>query len=108
MKDLNRSYATFDQARTIVCVIELSWNSWLLEGAAPRLKRQPCKNLSTNRVAETDRAVASRSGGSGTRDQAGRRGAQRGSHRPRCRGCAATAPARNRRGGFKKFLHRAI
>ena len=48
MKDLNQSYAAFDQTSTIVCVIELSQNSWLLAGAAPGLKRQPCRKLSTN------------------------------------------------------------
>jgi transposase len=48
MKDLNQSYAAFDQASTIVCVIELSQNSWLLAGVAPGFKRQPCKKLSTN------------------------------------------------------------
>lgn len=47
MKDLNRSYAAFDQASTLVCVIELSQNSWLLAGAVPGLERQPRKKLST-------------------------------------------------------------
>jgi transposase len=48
MSDLNQSYAAFDQASAVVCVIELSRNSWLLAGTARGLKRQPCKKLSTN------------------------------------------------------------
>ena len=46
--DLNQSYAAFDQASTIVCVIELSSKSWLLAGTVPGVKRQPKKKLSTN------------------------------------------------------------
>lgn len=48
MKDLHQSSAAFDQASTVVCVIERRQNSWLLAGAAAGLKRQPCKKLSTN------------------------------------------------------------
>jgi len=47
MKDLNQSYAAFDQVSTLVCVIELSQNSWLLAGAVPGVERQPRKKLST-------------------------------------------------------------
>jgi transposase len=43
--DLNQSYAAFDQASTLVCVIELSSKSWLLAGTVPGVKRQPKKNL---------------------------------------------------------------
>jgi transposase len=46
--DLNQSYAAFDQASTIVCVIELSSKSWLLAGTVPGVKRQPKKKLSAN------------------------------------------------------------
>jgi transposase len=43
--DLNQSYAAFDQASTLVSVIELSSKSWLLAGTVPGVKRQPKKNL---------------------------------------------------------------
>jgi len=46
--DLNQSYAAFDQASTMACVIELSSKSWLLAGTVPGLKRQPRKKLSAN------------------------------------------------------------
>jgi transposase len=43
--DLNQSYAAFDQASTLVCVIELSSKSWLAAGTVPGVKRQPKKKL---------------------------------------------------------------
>jgi transposase len=43
--DLNQSYAAFDQASTLVCVIELSSKSWLVAGTVPGVKRQPKKQL---------------------------------------------------------------
>jgi transposase len=43
--DLNQSYAAFDQASTIVSVVELSSESWLLAGTVPGVKRQPKKKL---------------------------------------------------------------
>ncbi len=46
--DLNQSYAAFDQASTIACVIELSSKSWLLAATVPGVKRQPKKKLSAN------------------------------------------------------------
>jgi transposase len=46
--DLNQSYAAFDQASTIVSVVELSSKSWLAAGTVPGVKRQPRKNLSCN------------------------------------------------------------
>jgi transposase len=49
--DLNQSYAAFEQASTMACVIELSSKSWLLAGTVPGLKRQPRKKLSANRDA---------------------------------------------------------
>jgi len=49
--DLNQSYAAFDQASTMACVIELSSKSWLLAGTVPGLKRQPRKKLPANRDA---------------------------------------------------------
>jgi transposase len=46
--DLNQSYAAFEQASTIVSVVELSSKSWLAAGTVPGVKRQPRKNLSCN------------------------------------------------------------
>jgi len=43
--DLNQSYAAFDQASTIACVVELSSSSWLAAGTVPGVKRQPLKKL---------------------------------------------------------------
>ena len=43
--DLNQSYAAFDQASTIVSVIELSSKSWLLAGTVPGVERRPRKKL---------------------------------------------------------------
>ena len=44
--DLNQSYAAFDQASTIVSVVELSSKSWLAACTVPGVKRQPRKKLS--------------------------------------------------------------
>src|SRR6266704_232272 len=41
--DLSRSLVAFDQNSTIVAVVELSLNSWLVAGVVPGLKRQPLK-----------------------------------------------------------------
>jgi transposase len=46
--DLNQSYAAFDQASTIVSVVELSSKNWLAAATVPGVKRQPRKSLSTN------------------------------------------------------------
>src|SRR5208337_3798982 len=46
--DLNQSYAAFDQASTIVSVVELSSKNWLAAATVPGVKRQPRKKLSTN------------------------------------------------------------
>src|SRR5208337_2918423 len=43
--DLNQSYAAFDQASTIACVVELSSKSWLAAGTVPGVKRQPLKKM---------------------------------------------------------------
>jgi transposase len=44
--DLNQSYAAFEQASTIVSVVELSSKNWLAAATVPGLKRQPRKKLS--------------------------------------------------------------
>ena len=46
--DLNQSYAAFDQASTIVSVVELSSKNWLAAATVPGVKRQPRKNLPCN------------------------------------------------------------
>jgi transposase len=46
--DLNQSYAAFDQASTMACVVELSSKSWLAAATVPGVKRQPRKHLSCN------------------------------------------------------------
>jgi transposase len=46
--DLNQSYAAFDQASTIVSVVELSSKNWLASGTVPGVKRQPRKKVPVN------------------------------------------------------------
>src|SRR5215475_13296063 len=43
--DLSRSLVAFDQASTMVAVVELSFRSWLVAGLVPGLTRQPLKKL---------------------------------------------------------------
>jgi transposase len=43
--DLTQSPVAFDQATTMVAVVELSFRSWLVAGLVPRLSRQPLKKL---------------------------------------------------------------
>src|SRR5215475_2834530 len=43
--DLSRSLVAFDQASTMVAVVELSLRSWLVAGLVPGLTRQPLKKL---------------------------------------------------------------
>jgi transposase len=43
--DLSRSLIAFDQATTLVVVVELSRGSWLAAGLVPHLTRQPLKKL---------------------------------------------------------------
>jgi transposase len=43
--DLSRSLVAFDQASTMVSVVELSVRSWLVAGLVPGLTRQPLKKL---------------------------------------------------------------
>src|SRR5713101_6182278 len=52
--DLSRSLVAFDQNSTIVAVVELSLNSWLVAGVVPGLKRQPLKK----QAAGADRLLA--------------------------------------------------
>jgi transposase len=43
--DLSRALVAFDQASTMVSVVELGFRSWLSAGLVPGLKRQPLKKL---------------------------------------------------------------
>ena len=43
--DLSRSLVAFDQASSLVAVVELSLGSWLAAGLVPHLSRQPLKKL---------------------------------------------------------------
>ncbi len=52
--DLSRALVAFDQNSTIVAVVELSLNTWLVSGLVPGVKRQPLKKQS----ADPDRLVA--------------------------------------------------
>jgi len=51
---MSRSLVAFDQNSTVVAVVELSLNTWLVAGVVPGLKRQPLKKLS----ADADKLVA--------------------------------------------------
>jgi len=43
--DLSRSLVAFEQANTMVSVVELGFRSWLVAGLVPGLKRQPLKKM---------------------------------------------------------------
>jgi len=43
--DLSRSVTAFDQSSTLVAVIEMSANSWLVAATVPGIERQPMKKL---------------------------------------------------------------
>ena len=43
--DLSRSLTVFDQARTLLVVVEMSQTSWLVAGMVPGLERRPLKKL---------------------------------------------------------------
>ena len=45
--DTRKSCVPFDQNSTLVAVIELSKDSWLVGGIVPGLKRSPAKKLNT-------------------------------------------------------------
>src|SRR3977135_1074988 len=47
-KALSRSLAAFDQATTLIAVIEMSQSSWLVAGIVPGLERHPLKKLAVD------------------------------------------------------------
>jgi transposase len=70
--DLSRSLIPFEQATTLVAVIELSQSSWLIAGTIPGIERQPLKKIAPDetdllRVLHRWRDEATRSGRTVTR-----------------------------------------
>jgi hypothetical protein len=43
-----KSYTAFDQASTLVAVVELSCHSWLVAGVVPGINRHPLKKLAAD------------------------------------------------------------
>ena len=48
--DLSRSLTSFEQATTLVAVIELSLSSWLIAGTIPGIERQPLKKIAPDQM----------------------------------------------------------
>ena len=48
--DLSRSLTSFEQATTLVAVIELSLSSWLIAGTIPGIERQPLKKIAPDEM----------------------------------------------------------
>jgi hypothetical protein len=49
--DLSRSLIAFEQNDTLIAVIEMSLNSWLVAGIVPAVERQPLKKMSVDEEA---------------------------------------------------------
>ena len=49
--DLSRSLVAFEQDNTIIAVIEMSLNNWLVAGIVPGIERHPLKKLSIDEEA---------------------------------------------------------
>ena len=45
VNDMSRAVAPFEQSTTLVVVVEMGANSWLVAGTVPGVKRQPLKKL---------------------------------------------------------------
>ena len=45
VNDLGRSIVSFEQSTTLVAVIEMGANSWLVAATVPGIERQPLKKL---------------------------------------------------------------
>jgi transposase len=65
--DLSRSPTSFDPNGTLIAVIELSKESWLVAGMVPGLERQPLKKLAADengllKLLERWRAEAEKAG----------------------------------------------
>src|SRR6266581_3587690 len=46
--DFSRSLIAFEQNNTLIAVIEMSLNSWLVAGIVPAVERQPLKKMSVD------------------------------------------------------------
>jgi transposase len=46
--DLSRSLIAFEQNNTLIAVIEMSLNSWLVAGIVPAVERPPLKKMSVD------------------------------------------------------------
>ena len=67
LNDLSRSLTPFDLNRTLITVIELSKESWLVAGIVPGVERQPLKKLAADengllKLLERWRAEAEKAG----------------------------------------------
>src|SRR5262249_62238535 len=67
LNDLSRSLTPFDPNRTLIGVIELSKQSWLVAGIVPGVERQPLKKLAPDehgllKLLERWRAEAEKAG----------------------------------------------
>jgi transposase len=67
LNDLNRSLTPFDPNRTLIVVVELSSESWLVAGIIPGVEREPLKKLQPNendllKLLERWRAEAEKAG----------------------------------------------
>ena len=71
LNDLSRSLTPFDPNQTLICVIELSKESWLVAGIIPGVERQPLKKLEPdeNELFKAARAMANGSREGGAQDQ---------------------------------------
>src|SRR5262245_41588476 len=48
VSDLNRSRAALEQGSTLIAVIEMSLNSWVIAASVPGIERHPLKKLAVN------------------------------------------------------------
>ena len=67
LNDLSRSPTPFDPNRTLIVVVELSKESWLVAGILPGVERQPLKKLAADengllKLLERWRAEAEKAG----------------------------------------------
>src|SRR6516162_790681 len=67
LNDLSRSLTPFDPNQTLMAVIELSKENWLVAGIVPGVERQPLKKLAANenellKLLERWRAEAEKAG----------------------------------------------
>ena len=71
LNDLSRCLTPLDVNQTLIAVIELSKESWLVAGIIPGVERQPLKKLAAdeNNLLKATRAMANGSREGGAQDQ---------------------------------------